>query len=41
MSGVLDWNDAAVVDPAYDFRLLHRDLGPVALCAAISSYRAA
>ncbi|MFJ8804401.1 hypothetical protein [Streptomyces sp. NPDC102487] len=41
MSGVLDWNDAAVVDPAYDFRLLHRDLGPAALRAAISSYRAA
>ncbi|MFG3173369.1 hypothetical protein [Streptomyces sp. NPDC048200] len=41
MSGVLDWSDAAVFDPAYDFRLLHRDLGHAALRTAISSYRAA
>ncbi|WP_081221204.1 phosphotransferase [Streptomyces sp. M41(2017)] len=40
VSGVLDWSDAAVVDPAYDFGLLHRDLGPAAVRAAISSYRA-
>lgn len=40
VSGILDWSDAAVVDPAHDFGLLHRDLGPAAAHAAISSYRA-
>ncbi|MER5880407.1 phosphotransferase [Streptomyces sp. NPDC001910] len=40
VSGILDWSDAAVVDPAYDFGLLHRDLGPAAVRAAISTYRA-
>ncbi|MEU2617151.1 phosphotransferase [Streptomyces sp. NPDC007157] len=39
VTGVIDWSDAAVVDPAYDFGLLHRDLGPAATRAAISSYR--
>ncbi|MFF3446489.1 phosphotransferase family protein [Streptomyces sp. NPDC002667] len=41
VTGVIDWSDAALVDPAYDFGLLHRDLGPAAARAAISSYRTA
>jgi aminoglycoside phosphotransferase (APT) family kinase protein len=39
VTGVIDWGDAAIVDPAYDFGLLYRDLGPAALRAAISNYR--
>jgi aminoglycoside phosphotransferase (APT) family kinase protein len=39
VSGIIDWSDAAIVDPAYDLGLLHRDLGPAALAAAISHYR--
>jgi aminoglycoside phosphotransferase (APT) family kinase protein len=31
VTGVIDWSDAAIVDPAYDFGLLYRDLGPAAL----------
>jgi aminoglycoside phosphotransferase (APT) family kinase protein len=38
VTGILDWTDAALVDPAYDFGLLHRDLGPVAVSAALDSY---
>lgn len=33
ITGVIDWSDAALTDPAYDFGLLLRDLGPVALTA--------
>ncbi|MDG4765147.1 phosphotransferase [Solwaraspora sp. WMMD406] len=40
VTGVIDWSDAAVVDPAYDFGLLYRDLGPVALRAALTAYPA-
>jgi aminoglycoside phosphotransferase (APT) family kinase protein len=39
VTGVIDWSDAAIVDPACDFGLLYRDLGPAALDAAISSCR--
>ncbi|MFI6454796.1 phosphotransferase family protein [Streptosporangium amethystogenes] len=39
VTGVIDWSDAAIVDPAYDFGLLYRDLGPVALDAALGGYR--
>ncbi|MET8410303.1 phosphotransferase [Streptomyces sp. NPDC005195] len=39
VTGIIDWSDAAVVDPAYDFGLLYRDLGPAATRAAISGYR--
>ncbi|MFD1274681.1 phosphotransferase family protein [Streptomyces kaempferi] len=39
VTGIIDWSDAAVVDPAYDFGLLHRDLGPAATRAAIRGYR--
>ncbi|BCY10825.1 phosphotransferase family protein [Actinoplanes sp. L3-i22] len=31
VTGIIDWSDAALVDPAYDYGLLFRDLGPVAL----------
>jgi aminoglycoside phosphotransferase (APT) family kinase protein len=31
VTGIIDWSDAAIVDPAYDFGLLYRDLGPFAL----------
>ncbi|MGD1222124.1 phosphotransferase family protein [Streptomyces krungchingensis] len=39
VTGIIDWSDAAVVDPACDFGLLYRDLGPVAARAAIGSCR--
>ncbi|MER6174126.1 phosphotransferase [Streptosporangium sp. NPDC001681] len=39
VTGVIDWSDAAIVDPAYDFGLLYRDLGPTALDAALDGYR--
>ncbi|HET9422675.1 MAG TPA: aminoglycoside phosphotransferase family protein [Nocardioides sp.] len=38
VTGVIDWDDAAIVDPAYDFGLLMRDLGPAALESALASY---
>jgi aminoglycoside phosphotransferase (APT) family kinase protein len=31
VTGVIDWSDAALVDPAVDVGLLYRDLGPPAL----------
>jgi aminoglycoside phosphotransferase (APT) family kinase protein len=40
VTGVLDWTDAALVDPAYDFGLLQRDLGPAALGSALANYPA-
>ncbi|MFD4226991.1 phosphotransferase family protein [Streptomyces sp. NPDC058545] len=39
VTGIIDWSDAAVVDPACDFGLIYRDLGPAATRAAISTYR--
>jgi aminoglycoside phosphotransferase (APT) family kinase protein len=39
VTGIIDWSDAAIVDPAHDFGLLYRDLGPAALRAAIRGYR--
>jgi aminoglycoside phosphotransferase (APT) family kinase protein len=39
VTGIIDWSDAAIVDPAGDFGLLYRDLGPAAARAAIRSYR--
>ncbi|MEU9884534.1 aminoglycoside phosphotransferase family protein [Sphaerisporangium sp. NPDC051011] len=38
VTGVIDWSDAAICDPAYDFGLLYRDLGPAALDRALSRY---
>ncbi len=40
VSGVIDWSDAALVDPAYDFGLILRDLGPAALDTALGGYPA-
>lgn len=39
VTGIIDWSDAAAVDPAYDFGLLYRDLGPAAARAAFMTYR--
>lgn len=39
VTGIIDWGDAAIVDPAYDFGLLFRDLGPDALRAGVGGYR--
>lgn len=39
VTGIIDWGDAAIVDPAYDFGLLYRDLGPQAARIALSGYR--
>lgn len=41
ITGVIDWSDAALTDPARDFGLLLRDLGPAALAAALDGYRSA
>ncbi|MEU1526148.1 aminoglycoside phosphotransferase family protein [Nocardia rhamnosiphila] len=41
ITGVIDWSDAAIVDPAYDFGLVYRDLGPAALDTALDNYRTA
>jgi aminoglycoside phosphotransferase (APT) family kinase protein len=39
VTGVIDWSDAALVDPARDFGLVLRDLGPGALEIALAAYR--
>ncbi len=39
VTGIIDWGDAAIVDPAYDFGLLYRDLGPTAVHVAVRGYR--
>jgi aminoglycoside phosphotransferase (APT) family kinase protein len=38
LSGVLDWSDAAVSDPAVDFARLLRDFGPVFLDDVVAAY---
>jgi NADP-dependent 3-hydroxy acid dehydrogenase YdfG len=38
VTGILDWSDAALVDPARGFGLIHRDLGRAALDAALAAY---
>ncbi|WP_232323910.1 phosphotransferase family protein [Catenuloplanes japonicus] len=38
ITGIIDWSDAALVDPACDFGRILRDLGPAALDAAAESY---
>ncbi|MEO3826678.1 phosphotransferase [Actinomadura sp. B10D3] len=38
VTGVIDWSDAAITDPARDFGLLYRDLGPAALDLALRAY---
>ena len=39
VTGIIDGSDAAIVDPAIDFGLLYRDLGPAAARAALGGYR--
>jgi aminoglycoside phosphotransferase (APT) family kinase protein len=39
VTGIIDWSDAAIADPAYDFGLIYRDLGPAAADRAIRGYR--
>jgi aminoglycoside phosphotransferase (APT) family kinase protein len=36
VTGIIDWSDAAVCDPARDLGLILRDLGPAALAAALA-----
>lgn len=38
LTGVIDWADAAVTDPARDFALLYRDLGPPAFDRILTHY---
>ena len=38
LTGIIDWGDAAIGDPAYDLGLLLRDLGPRALAAVLEAY---
>jgi aminoglycoside phosphotransferase (APT) family kinase protein len=40
VTGVIDWSDAAIVDPASDFGRVYRDLGPAAVDAALAAYGA-
>lgn len=41
VTAVIDWTDAAIVDPAFDFGKLLRDLGPTALITALRHYHGA
>jgi phosphotransferase family enzyme len=38
LTGVLDWSDAAVTDPALDFARLLRDFGPEFLSSVLAAY---
>lgn len=38
ITGVIDWTDAAITDPARDFALVYRDLGPGACRLALAHY---
>ena len=38
LSGILDWSDAAVSDPAVDFGRLLRDFGPESLDGVVAAY---
>jgi aminoglycoside phosphotransferase (APT) family kinase protein len=38
LTGIIDWADAAVTDPALDFARLHRDFGPAFLDDALLAY---
>jgi hypothetical protein len=38
ITGVIDWSDAAITDPALDFARIYRDFGPLALDAALDAY---
>ena len=38
LTGVIDWSDAAMTDPAYDWGLVWRDLGPQVFADALARY---
>jgi aminoglycoside phosphotransferase (APT) family kinase protein len=38
VTGVIDWTDAAITDPAYDLGLIYRDLGPEFLDSVLANY---
>jgi Phosphotransferase enzyme family len=38
VTGIIDWSDAAIADPAYDLALIYRDLGSDALTAILDHY---
>ncbi|MCU1678420.1 MAG: aminoglycoside phosphotransferase [Frankiales bacterium] len=39
VTGVIDWSDAAMTDPAYDWGLVFRDLGPRVFADGLRHYR--
>jgi aminoglycoside phosphotransferase (APT) family kinase protein len=39
ITGVIDWSDAAITDPAVDFARVYRDLGPPAAEAMLAHHR--
>jgi aminoglycoside phosphotransferase (APT) family kinase protein len=38
LTGVIDWSDASLTDPAIDFARIYRDFGPAALEATLEAY---
>ncbi|GAA4990375.1 aminoglycoside phosphotransferase (APT) family kinase protein [Nonomuraea thailandensis] len=38
ITGIIDWTDAAITDPAHDFALIYRDLGPDLLDRTLTHY---
>ena len=38
VTGIIDWADAAITDPACDLALIYRDLGPAALAGVLDHY---
>ena len=38
ITGVIDWSDAAIADPAYDLGLIYRDLGPEIFDLTLARY---
>ncbi|MBD3140998.1 phosphotransferase [Microbispora bryophytorum] len=39
VTGVVDWTDAAIADPAYDLALVYRDLGPEVYGRTLAHYQ--
>ena len=38
VTGIIDWTDAAIADPAYDLALIYRDLGPEVFDLTLAHY---
>ncbi len=38
VTGIIDWTDAAIADPAYDLALIYRDLGPEVFDLTLTHY---